>query len=274
MARRGCQGPCCPGCGLPRGYGEEHHPLCRRWHGDFQRLCCTYLCRAKSRRPWGRSPARFERFPAVALSKTYNTNQQTADSAGTMTAMITGVKTLAGVLSVDGSVRRGDCASGQGAEVPSLIEEAEAAGLPRVSFLRPALPTLPPAPPTPTWWSGTGRASRRQRRRGDARYRQPTAQFQPRRWDRRGSRQRTGHVPTKYRRRPGISRKVWRAQGWAEPNQGLAGGSPDGAYLWNGEALAAAADVPSPVLGLFEPSHMQFEADRAQDPEKVRPSRK
>ena len=46
-----------------------------------------------------------------------------------MTAMITGVKTLAGVLSVDGSVRRGDCASGQGAEVPSLIEEAEAAGL-------------------------------------------------------------------------------------------------------------------------------------------------
>ena len=46
----------------------------------------------------------FERFPAVALSKTYNTNQQTADSAGTMTAMITGVKTLAGVLSVDGSV--------------------------------------------------------------------------------------------------------------------------------------------------------------------------
>ena len=93
LARRGCQGPCCPGCGLPRGYCEEHHLLCRRWHGDFQRLCCTYLCRAKSRRPWGDHQLSFERFPAVALSKTYNTNQQTADSAGTMTAMITGVKT-------------------------------------------------------------------------------------------------------------------------------------------------------------------------------------
>ena len=49
----------------------------------------------------------FETFPQLALSKTYNTNQQTPDSAGTMTAMILGVKTLAGVLSVDGSVRRG-----------------------------------------------------------------------------------------------------------------------------------------------------------------------
>ena len=28
----------------------------------------------------------FERLPIVALAKTYNTNQQTADSAGSMTA--------------------------------------------------------------------------------------------------------------------------------------------------------------------------------------------
>ena len=33
----------------------------------------------------------FERYPNTALIKTYNTNQQTPDSAGTMTAMVTGV---------------------------------------------------------------------------------------------------------------------------------------------------------------------------------------
>ena len=40
----------------------------------------------------------FERFPWTGLSKTYNTNQQTSDSAGTMTAMITGIKTKAGFI--------------------------------------------------------------------------------------------------------------------------------------------------------------------------------
>ena len=40
----------------------------------------------------------FETFPNLALAKTYNTNQQTPDSAGTMTAMTTGVKSFAGAI--------------------------------------------------------------------------------------------------------------------------------------------------------------------------------
>jgi alkaline phosphatase len=40
----------------------------------------------------------FERFPARALVKTYNTNAQVPDSAGTATAMTTGTKTRIGVL--------------------------------------------------------------------------------------------------------------------------------------------------------------------------------
>ena len=43
----------------------------------------------------------FERFPHLALSKTYNTNQQTPDSAGTMTAIMTSVKTKAGFIAVN-----------------------------------------------------------------------------------------------------------------------------------------------------------------------------
>jgi len=50
----------------------------------------------------------FEEFPSVALSKTYSVNQQVTDSAATMTAIITGVKTDGGALSVDQNVVRGD----------------------------------------------------------------------------------------------------------------------------------------------------------------------
>lgn len=71
----------------------------------------------------------FGRLPFSGLSKTYNVDQQTPDSAGTMTAMMTGVKTDAGVISIDEAAQRGDCFSGQGHEVFTALELAEIAGL-------------------------------------------------------------------------------------------------------------------------------------------------
>jgi alkaline phosphatase len=71
----------------------------------------------------------FEKFPQTALAKTYNTNQQTADSAGTMSAIMTGVKTKSGVISVDGMVDNGDCHSGKGHHVMTLLEMAEKSGM-------------------------------------------------------------------------------------------------------------------------------------------------
>ena len=71
----------------------------------------------------------FERLPFTAFSKTYNTDFQVPDSAGTMTAMMSGVKTRAGVLGVDESVARGDFAASAKASVPTLLEQAEARGL-------------------------------------------------------------------------------------------------------------------------------------------------
>jgi alkaline phosphatase len=71
----------------------------------------------------------FESFPYVGLSKSYNTNQQTADSAGTMTAMMSGIKTRAGVIGVNQYADRADCLSSQGTEVPSLMQDAAARGL-------------------------------------------------------------------------------------------------------------------------------------------------
>jgi alkaline phosphatase len=71
----------------------------------------------------------FERFPEVALIKTYNTNQQTPDSAGTMTAMVTGSKTRAGVISVDERMDRGDFKDIEGHRLATIVEAAEDRGL-------------------------------------------------------------------------------------------------------------------------------------------------
>src|SRR5690606_12111944 len=71
----------------------------------------------------------FETFPATALVKTYETDFQTPDSAGTMTAIMSGVKTRAGFIGVDQVPDRGDCAASKGHELVSLMELAAAAGL-------------------------------------------------------------------------------------------------------------------------------------------------
>lgn len=71
----------------------------------------------------------FERFPYTAFSKTYNTDSQTPDSAGTMTAMITGAKTRMGFLSVGQIPARGDCAAGLKQPLTSAVTLAKSAGL-------------------------------------------------------------------------------------------------------------------------------------------------
>ncbi|MGQ7845872.1 alkaline phosphatase [Granulosicoccus sp. 3-233] len=71
----------------------------------------------------------FERFPYTSLVKTYNVDAQTPDSAGTMTAMISGIKTDVGVIGVDEDIVRGDCSTVSGNEVVTALELAELKGL-------------------------------------------------------------------------------------------------------------------------------------------------
>jgi alkaline phosphatase len=70
----------------------------------------------------------FEEFPYSALSKTYSTNQQTSDSAPTMSAIVSGVKTDEGILSVNQNVVRGDYKTVKGNETKTILEMAEDAG--------------------------------------------------------------------------------------------------------------------------------------------------
>ena len=70
----------------------------------------------------------FEHFPHVALVKTYNVDAQVSDSAGTMTALVTGHRARAGVLSVGPEAAHGDCADSKEHELVTLLEEAEQRG--------------------------------------------------------------------------------------------------------------------------------------------------
>ncbi|MDC0640754.1 alkaline phosphatase [Porticoccaceae bacterium] len=71
----------------------------------------------------------FGNFPFTGLAKTYNVDSQVADSAGAMTAIITGVKTDKGLISVDENTNRGDCSSATGNDLMTALELAEIAGL-------------------------------------------------------------------------------------------------------------------------------------------------
>lgn len=64
----------------------------------------------------------YETFPHLGLAKVYNVNAQTPDSAGTGTAMMGGVKTKAGLIGVTADVDRGDCSTLPGNTVTGISE--------------------------------------------------------------------------------------------------------------------------------------------------------
>lgn len=70
-----------------------------------------------------------DKLPYVAMSKVYNSNSQVPDSAGTMTAMMSGVKTSIGVLGVGEASPRGDCSTVADNKLVGALMLAEAAGM-------------------------------------------------------------------------------------------------------------------------------------------------
>jgi alkaline phosphatase len=70
-----------------------------------------------------------DRFPFTAFSKTYTVDHQVADSAGTMTAIVTGVKTRSGVLGVDESVALGDYTTVADGALTTILDIAESLGM-------------------------------------------------------------------------------------------------------------------------------------------------
>ena len=208
----------------------------------------------------------WEDFPHTALSKTYNTDAQTPDSAGTMTAMSTGVKTREGVLGVGQGPQRGDCA-GSADRLLSVLQLAESAGLATgivtTTRITHATPGATYAHGDRNWENDTQvpRSARTggcsdiarqlvESSHGDG----PEVIFG-------GGRM---HFMTVEQRDPERDDKV----GLRLDGMDLIGAwqrrHPQGAYVWNRAQLVAAASK-SPVLGLFEYDHLHFEHDRASD---------
>ncbi|XP_029006222.1 alkaline phosphatase, tissue-nonspecific isozyme [Betta splendens] len=69
-----------------------------------------------------------DKFPFVSLAKTYNTNAQVPDSAGTATAYLCGVKANEGTVGVNAAAVRSQCNTTRGNEVTSILRWAKDAG--------------------------------------------------------------------------------------------------------------------------------------------------
>lgn len=212
----------------------------------------------------------WERFPATALSKTYNTDSQTPDSAGTMTAISTGVKTHMGAIGVSAG-NRSDCADSLGKGLLSWLALADSAdmatGVVTTTRITHATPAATYAhSPERNWESDTdlpekataaGCRDIAQQLLSASRYgRGPLVVMG-------GGR---GQFTTVEQRDPEYDDRV----GLRLDGRDLVGewkqAHPQGSYVWNEAQLQAAAGAPA-LLGLFEPDHMQFDHDRKRGPD-------
>lgn len=69
-----------------------------------------------------------DHWGTLVLLQTYNTNAQVADSAGTATAFLCGVKANEGTVGVSAAAVRSQCNTTQGNEVKSILSWAKDAG--------------------------------------------------------------------------------------------------------------------------------------------------
>ncbi|MEQ1638444.1 MAG: alkaline phosphatase [Methylococcales bacterium] len=207
----------------------------------------------------------FELAPYMALSKTYAVDQQTPDSAPTMTAMVTGVKSNEGYLSVDHTVARGELDNDKvnAKKLSTILEQAKtnnkSVGVVSTARITHATPAACYAHTTVRDWEADSD------RPVGATVPDIAAQLVD--FNINGGIDvalgggRTRFIPTTV----------------TDPEYGIAGKRKDGRdltaewktkhtkaeYVWN-KAQFDAIDPSTTehLLGLFEPSHVHYEADR------------
>ena len=70
----------------------------------------------------------------MSLQQTYSTNKQVGDSASSATAFLCGVKSKTGTIGLDDRVTYGNCSSGLGGEVDSVLMLSQKAGKSALSY--------------------------------------------------------------------------------------------------------------------------------------------
>ncbi len=212
----------------------------------------------------------FEKFPSVALSKTYSVNQQTSDSAPTMSAIISGIKTDEGVISVNQNVVVGDYRTVKGNETKTLLEMAEqngkSTGVVTTARLTHATPAACFAHSAQRDWEADSNLSADARQAGFPDIARQLIEFPY--GD--GLEVAVGGGRTKFLPKAAndpeyTDRTGERLDGrnltdeWQKKYQ-------NSAYVWNKQQFDAVdAKKTKHLLGLFEPSHMQYDYDRPKD---------
>lgn len=213
-----------------------------------------------------------EKLPYSAFSKTYTHDAQVADSAPTAVAMTTGIKSYNGTLGITQVATVKDCATAKGNGTTSLWEIAEAAGLETgvISTARVthATPAATYAETTERDWESDADVSAEGKAAGCVDIAAQFAAWQGAHgngFDVVLSGGRYNFLPNtmadpeypnqKGRRLDGRNlMDEWKA---AAPKRTTAiDRAGFQAFDWNGDGQ---------ILGLFEPSHMQYDLDRAKD---------
>lgn len=209
----------------------------------------------------------FEEFPHVALVKTYNVDAQVPDSAGTMTALVTGHKTRAGVLSVGPEVPRGDCATSKQHELTTLLEEAERAGmktgLVSTARITHATPAAAYAHSPDRNWEMTAAMPEQAREQCIDIARQLVEFADGDGVDVTLGGGRGMFLPAEMADPEDADETGARRDGRNLVDEWLRGG--EGRHVVYDQAGFDALDGSGQTLGLFERSHMEFEADRGDD---------
>lgn len=208
-----------------------------------------------------------ETLPHMALAKTYNTDYQTPDSAGTASAMVTGVKTKSGVISVNDNVMRGFCNTVKGNEAQTLFEMAgeQGKGLGVVSTARitHATPATAYAHTADRNWENDTMLPNIAKNQGCVDIAKQLVEFKA--GDGLnvvfgGGRREFLPETVKDPEYPEQTGKRKDGQNLIETWQQK---HEDGKYVMDKAGFDQITADDKYVLGLFEPSHMQYEADRS-----------
>jgi alkaline phosphatase len=211
--------------------------------------------------------AQMDLLPHTALVKTYSHDAQVPDSAPTATAIVSGVKTLNGVIGVGPEAVENDCAATAPFKVQSLFGMAEdrglATGIVSTATITHATPASTYAHVAQRDWEVDANMPAAAKAAGCTDIARQMVE-----WPHGdglevmlgGGRQH--FIPATMADPEYADKKGKRADG-KDLAAGWAAANPKGAYVWNRDSFAAVdPKKTTKLLGLFEPSHMQFEADR------------
>ena len=212
----------------------------------------------------------FERFPHVALAKTYEINQQVGESAGTATAMMTGQKTNAGLIGIGSQAQRKDCESSRQHHLPSVLELAESigksTGVVTTTRLTHATPAATYAHVPERDWENDTDLTDEARQHGCTDIAAQLIEFPY--GD--GIEVALGGGRIKFLPNNLADPEGGDIEKGRQDNRNLAQEwlqkYPNSAYIWNKQQFDSIdPNSTDHLLGLFESDHMQYEADRSED---------